>query len=206
MSSVRSELSACEAKRRLNLSGDCQVVGYAGRLAPIKRLDVFLAAAKEISRRRPETQFVIVGEGIEDLRLRQIAAASGLSSRVLFLGHRDDIYDVLRAFDIFVLCSDHEGLPMVLLEALYLGVPVVARRVGGIPEVLQDEVSGLLVDSADPRILAEACLRILNDSGLRTRLAEAGCSRMASAFSAEQTADRVSDLYLSLCKPGRETR
>jgi len=112
----------------------------------------------------------------------------------------------LRAFDIFVLCSDHEGLPMVLLEALYLGIAVVARRVGGIPEVLEDRVSGLLVDSADPRMLAEACLRILKDSELRTRLAEAGCSRMASAFSAEQTADRVSVLYLSLCKPGRETR
>ncbi|MGH9447951.1 MAG: glycosyltransferase, partial [Terriglobia bacterium] len=153
LSAVGSSLSPAEAKRRLNIPAASLVLGYAGRLAPIKRLDTFVAAAKEIASRIPETTFVIAGDGSEKERLQHAVVNAGVEDRFIFLGHRDDIYDVLRAFDIFVLCSGHEGLPIVLLEALHLGVPVVARRVGGIPEVVQHAVSGLLVDSADPRAL-----------------------------------------------------
>jgi glycosyltransferase involved in cell wall biosynthesis len=192
---VHSHLSPPEAKRRLNIPENCLVLGYAGRLVPIKRLDIFLAAAKEIERRIPDARFIVVGDGSERLRLEEMARALGLQRRVLFLGHRDDIYDVLRVLDVFVLCSDHEGLPMVLLEALHMGIAVVARRVGGIPEVIQDGVHGLLVDSADPRALADACVRLLEDSNLRRRLARGGQSRVAERFSVERTAAGVADLY-----------
>jgi L-malate glycosyltransferase len=198
---VRSDLSVLEAKRRLNIPDRCPVLGYAGRLAPVKRLDIFLAAAKEIARQIPDPRFVMVGHGSERPRLEGLTRALGLQHRVLFLGHRDDIYDVLRALDVFVLCSDHEGLPMVLLEALNLGIAVVARRVGGIPEVIQDGVSGLLVDSPDPHALAGACVRLLEDSTLTRRLAAGGQSRVAERFSAERTAADVADLYRSMCAP-----
>ncbi len=201
---VRSDLSALEAKRRLNIPDSCPVLGYAGRLAPIKRLDIFLAAAKEVARRIPDSRFVIVGDGSERPRLEQMARALGLQDRVMFLGHRDDIYDVLRALDVFVLCSDHEGLPMVLLEALHMGIPVVARCAGGIPEAVQDAVNCLLVDSADPNVLANACVLLLEDSNLRRRLAQGGQSRVAERFSAERAAADVADLYISMCGCGGE--
>jgi glycosyltransferase involved in cell wall biosynthesis len=142
-----------------------------------------------------------VGDGSERPRLEKMAAGLGLQDRVLFLGHRDDIYDVLRALDVFVMCSDHEGLPMALLEALHLQIAVVARRVGGVAEVIQDGMSGLLVDSAEPRALADACVRLLEDSNLRRRLAWSGQSRVAERFSAERTAADVADLYRSMCAP-----
>lgn len=199
---VRSDLSALEAKRRLNIPDHCPVLGYAGRLVPIKRLDLFLAAAKEMAGRTPDARFVVVGDGGERPRLEERAQALGLEHRVLFLGHRDDIYDVLRALDVFVLCSDHEGLPMVLLEALHMGVAVVARQVGGIPEVIEDGVSGSLVPSADPLALADACVRLLEDNNLRRRLVQGGQSRVAERFSAERTAADVADLYSRCVRPG----
>jgi glycosyltransferase involved in cell wall biosynthesis len=198
LSSVGSELSPAEAKKRLGIDGDCPVLGYAGRLEPIKRLDIFLAAAAQIAGRVPESRFVIAGEGSEGPRLRNQVSTQGLQGRVLFLGHRSDIHNVLRAFDIFVLTSDHEGLPMVLLEALYLGVPVVARAVGGIPEVIENGLSGILLDSPEPRLLADACERLLRDVTLRARLSRAGIERVADHFSVTETARQVGDLYLSL--------
>jgi glycosyltransferase involved in cell wall biosynthesis len=204
LSSVSSTLTPAEAKARLSLPGGCRVIGYAGRLVPVKRLDIFLAAAEEIAGQAPESRFLVAGEGSEEIRLRQIVGARGLESRVLFLGHRDDIYDVLRALDVFLFCSDHEGLPIVLLEALHLGVPVVARRVGGIPEVVQHGVSGLLVDAADPQRLAHASLRILNDRELNASIVEGGRKRVAEVFSAERTADRVADLYLGMSRAERQ--
>jgi len=194
-SAVSSRLSVPEAKTRLGIPPENPVLGYAGRLAPIKRLDILVAAAGEIRSRFPEARFVIAGDGSEKLALRQAVQALGLEDRFLFLGHRDDIYDVLRAFDLFVLTSDHEGLPIVLLEALHLRVPVVARRVGGIPEVVRHGVSGLLVDSPDPRALAEACIKLLRDEDLRSSLGSAGVLRVAALFSADQTAALTAQLY-----------
>ena len=127
-----------------------------------------------------------------------MAQSLGISECVLFLGHRDDIYDVLRAFDLLVLSSDHEGLPMVLLEAQCLGIVVVARAVGGIPDVIQDGVNGLLVDSNDPRSLAQACLRALSDRARSERLAEAGVLSVTNNFAAATTAQQVARLYSSL--------
>ena len=86
-------------------------------------------ATKQIGNALPNTRFVIAGDGTEASRLRDLAANLGVERVASVLGYRDDIYDVIRAMDIFVFCSDHEGLPMALLEALYLGVPVVARPV-----------------------------------------------------------------------------
>ena len=193
-----SSLSLLDAKKRLGLPQDCWVIGSAGRLEPIKRLDIFLSAASQIAARLPNTRFVVVGDGSQEAPLRELAKTKGLQERALFLGHRTDIYDVLRAFDILVSCSDHEGLPTVLLESLCLGVPVVARSVGGIPEVIQDGVTGVLVDTGDPSALAEACVGILTDGVRRQRLASAGISWVAGKFAAEQTAAKVAKLYCSL--------
>lgn len=196
--SVRSCLSAAEAKMRLGIPSDHQVLGVAGRLEPIKRLDIFLRAAAKVRAIRANTKFVIAGQGREANNLKLLAESLGIGEHVLFLGHRDDIYDVLRAFDVLVMCSDHEGLPMVLLEALALGLVVVAREVGGIPEVIQDGENGILVKSDDPSALAAACLEVLADAERRRRLADLGPKLVAKRFSAEHMAAQVAQLYRSL--------
>lgn len=195
---VRSKMGHLEAKRCLGIPDHCWAIGTAGRLEPVKRLDIFLASAEHVATRLPNTRFIIAGSGSEESRLRTLAHASGLGDRVLFLGDRQDIYDVLRALDIFLLCSDHEGLPMILLEALALGAAVVARSVGGIHEVIQDGVNGILVQSDEPSTLAQACLNILADQARRQRLAVAGANLVASKFTVERTAKELAKLYCSL--------
>jgi len=196
---VRSTLTSNDAKKRLGIPGDTRVVGTVGRLDPIKRLDIFLAAAHAMSKQVPNVRFVILGEGSEEHRLREQARALRLQNSVFFLGQRQDVYDVVRAFDLFVLCSDHEGLPMALLEALALAVPVVACRTGGISEVIEDGVNGVLLATGDPSALAEACLHLLADRCRRAGLAAAGMRRVAEAFSAREAAAQVARVYVSLC-------
>lgn len=197
---VGSTLTPQQARQRLGLPADCRVVGTAGRLEPIKRLDVFLEAARGMIAQDAGLRFLIAGEGSQAHPLRQRTRQLGLSEHVLFTGHRADIYDVLRAMDVFVLCSDHEGLPMVLLEAMALGVPVVVRPVGGMAEVVEDGVSGLWVLSPQPDELAAGCMRLLRDPELCERLRAAAIARVHERFSADSTAREVAELYRSLCR------
>jgi glycosyltransferase involved in cell wall biosynthesis len=198
LESASSKWTPPEAKEKLGIPGNCRVIGTAGRLEPVKRLDLFLEMAAVLSRSRPDARFVICGDGRQAAKLRALAQTLGIPDRVLFLGHRNDVLDVLRALDIMVLSSDHEGLPIVLLEAMALGVVVVARAVGGIPEVIRDGVNGVLVDSGDPAALADACSQILGNIAASQEMAEAARTLVASEFSAEHNAAQVRLLYNSL--------
>ncbi len=199
---VFSALTPQQARQRLGLPADCRVVGTAGRLEPVKRLDLLLEAARRMVAQDARMRFLIAGGGSQARPLRERAHQLGLSEHVLFTGHRADIHDVLRAMDVFVLCSEHEGLPMVLLEAMALGVPVVARSVGGIGEVVEDGVSGICVPTNQPDELAAGCLQVLQDSALRERLRAAATARVRAHFSADNTAQEVATLYRSLCPTG----
>lgn len=198
---VRSHLSVAEARQRLGIAPGACVLGAASRLEPVKRLDIFLQAAHQISHHYPQARFVIAGEGKEEVRLRGLARQLGIQEQVLFLGHRDDVFDVLRAFDILVISSDHEGLPMVVLEAMALGLVVVARDVGGMAEVLTDGVTGILVPSDSCGPLAAACLKAFADEGWRQRMGMAAQKLVAQKFSAERTGAQVAQLYRALVGP-----
>ena len=198
---VRPTVDRAQARKALGLDPQDVVFGTAGRLEPVKRLDFFLNTARHILEKDGRARFAVAGEGTELERLRALARSLGIEQKVSFLGHRADIYNVLVAFDVLLLTSDHEGLPMVLLEALCLGVNVVSRRVGGIPEVIADGKQGLLLDSSDPAEMAARCLSLLADPALRARMAEAGRRRVLESFSMESTAARVAELYLSLFRP-----
>lgn len=197
---AQSSLSAVEARQGLGIPEDSFVFGTAGRLEPIKRLDIFLKAAKQISVQHPGAQFILAGDGRERSNLTELTRTLGIEDRVHFLGHRDDIFDVLRALDVLVICSDHEGLPMILLEAMCMRLPVVARRVGGIPEVIEDRITGVLVESDSPSDLATACLATVEDGTCRQRLVEAARNLVIRDFSAERAGAQVADLYRSLVK------
>lgn len=195
---VRSRLTTTEAKVRLRIFPSCPVVGVVGRLEPVKRIDIFLKTARQVMAKLPESKFIIAGSGSLDSHLRDMAGDLGLNNHAMFLGHRDDIYDVLRAMDLLVLPSDHEGLPTSLLEAMFLQVPVLARPVGGIPEVIEDGVTGFLMNSGDPATLAEACLFLLAHDHLRVQVAVEGALAVKSKFSIEATAREMAALYRRL--------
>jgi len=142
----------------------------------------------------------VAGDGSLRESLISSARQANLEGNVFFLGHREDIHDVLRALDVLVMCSDHEGLPMVLLEAMWLGVPVVGRAVGGIREVLEDGRNGLSVPSANPEDLAQACLRLLGDRLLADRLCRSAAQAVQQEFSVERNAGAILRLYNSLCE------
>jgi glycosyltransferase involved in cell wall biosynthesis len=198
LGAVCSKLSHTEAKRQLGIAEDAPVIGIAARLELVKRIDLFLRAAKEIARQFPNARFVIVGRGSCEPRLRQVVSAAGLQDSVLFLGHRDDVYDALAAFDVLLVTSDHEGLPMVVLEAMAMSIPVVSRDVGGIPELIEHGVTGLLVPSADEYALASTCTSVLRDGALRQRLTRTARELVHVNYSAERNAADVVKLYRSL--------
>jgi L-malate glycosyltransferase len=203
LEAVHSQLSPQAARERLSLPQDSFVVGMVGRLQPVKRPDLFLRTAQELVMRSRDTVFVMAGEGPEEIRLRKLAAHPSLRGRVLFLGHRDDAYDVLRALDILLITSDQEGIPMVLLEAMALGTPVVARKVGGIGEVIQDGTSGMLVSTDDPTELAQACLKVSRDSALRANLVRAARAVVTRKYGVSRLARETRAVYLSLTSPNR---
>lgn len=146
------------------------VVGMVGRLSHEKGADVFLQAAAELLKSRPTTKFVLVGEGPEEQKTRENARSLGIESSVVFAGFRDDVSAVLAAIDIVVIPSRTEGLPLILLEAMSSGKPVVATNTGGIPDVLQEGVNGRLLPAADPLAFARAIAELLDDPSARHRM------------------------------------
>jgi len=197
MEAIQSKLTGQEAKLRLGISPEHSVVGIVGRLEPVKRVDLFLEVARCLSRNLPSACFVIVGAGREEAALRSSLRGSELEKQVHFLGQRVDVHDVMRALDLLLITSDHEGLPTVLLEAMALGIPVVARNVGGIGEVICDNVSGRLVNTADAGVIAQAAVPLLIEGDLRNRLIGNGLTTVQE-FSATQNASSYMDIYHSL--------
>jgi L-malate glycosyltransferase len=143
-----------------------------------------LDAIARVRSRNPNAKFVLVGDGEERFKIEEAAEDLGVRDTVLFLGQRADIPELLACCDVFVLPSRAEGLPNSLLEAMAAGLPVIATAVGGVPEVIENGVSGLLVPPGDSASLADAVLRVLHDANFADQLARAGreCARVRFAF------------------------
>lgn len=146
-------------------------VGTVGRLVTVKNHKCLLDAFKITCERIDPARLIIVGDGPLAGPLAEHAAKLGMTDKVVFAGFRPDVSDCLSSLDVFVLSSFHEGIPMSLLEAMSMDIPVVCTRVGGIPEVITDQYNGLLADSNDAMSLAAAMTRIASDRGLAQRLA-----------------------------------
>lgn len=184
-------------RRRLGL-GEVPLVGIVARLDRLKGHELFLDAAAHVARARPDVRFPVVGgELLEADRgygdaLRERAAATGLGGAVLFTGHQRDPIPWLDALDVVVIASSSEAGPLVLGEAMALGRPAVATRTPGAGDTIEHGRTGLLVPHGDPRALADAILRVLEDAGLAAALggaaragADAFCERrMAQRFAA----------------------
>lgn len=182
-------------RSELGIAGNEKVIGTVGRLVPIKDHRMLLEGARIILEREPLTRFVIVGDGPDMDSLKNLACDLGITSRVCFPGFRDDAADFLGLFDIFCMTSLHEGIPMALLEAMSLGLPIVATQVGGMKEVIHDNESGLLVSSRNARSFADACLRVLRNETTRERISRNAMLRVREGFLLDRTVKLTQDIY-----------
>jgi glycosyltransferase involved in cell wall biosynthesis len=170
-----------------------QVVAAAGRLSPEKGFDHLIEAARLLAREPAETGFILFGDGPLREPLRAQVAAAGLEGQLVLAGFRDDLDRLLPFVDLLVLSSLTEGLPNVILEAMAAAVPVVATAVGGVPELVEDGVTGYLVPPAEPRALADRIGGLLRRQ--RQDFGQAGRCRVAQRFTFDVQARAYLDLF-----------
>ena len=172
-------------------------VGLVGRLAPVKRVDLFIDTARYIATHYPDKdiKFMIYGAGPLLESMKKYGASLVDSGRLSFMGHCDTIQQELRKLDALMITSDHEGLPMVLLEAMCLGTVVISHNIGAIPGVLNNGECGLLVCGQHIEPFAEAVLSIHANEALRNNLANKALERVRQQYSASQNASRIMQLY-----------
>ena len=183
------------ARRRLGIAPDALVIGCVGRLVPLKNHAALIQAMPALIQAHPTLQVVIVGYGPEHEALLSQAKRLGVLPHLLITGQRQDVADLLPGFDIFALPSRTEGLSIALLEACATGLPVVATRVGGNPEIIHHEETGLLVPSDDIPSLTAALMHLLNSAGARETLGAAARTWVSQHASIDATFAAHNELY-----------
>lgn len=178
-------------ERVASRSGPPSTIGTVGRIVPEKGHEVLVRALCEL----PGVRAIIVGDGPSTDDVQQLARRLGVSDRLELRGWSSEPETQLATFDVFVLPSFEEGMPLVVLKAMFSGVPVVATRVGSVGEMIEDEVSGLLVPPGDAAALAAAVRRLLDDGELARRFARAAREAACASFTARAMADRYAALY-----------
>ena len=153
--------SPTRVRDEFGISAQAPVIGIVGRMAPVKNIRMFLEAATRVVRTQPDARFLLVGDGELRAELESYAGALGLGAAAMFTGWRRDLNDIYAALDVAVCCSFHEGVPAALIEACGASRPVVGTNVGGIPDVVEDGITGYLVPSGDADALAVAILKVL---------------------------------------------
>jgi glycosyltransferase involved in cell wall biosynthesis len=197
-------ISPEKMKASLGIPSSHRVVGNVAHIRPEKGQEYLLHAARRVIEQRPEVTFVIVGRekmAGEISRLKKMSSELGIDKNVIFTGFREDIYDLMGIFDLFILSSLFEGLPIALLEAMSLGKPVVATAVGGIPEVIEDGVNGFLVPAKAPQLLAEKIVQLLKEDDLRTSFSQNAIRTIREHFSLKEMVRKVEEIYLNIMVP-----
>jgi glycosyltransferase involved in cell wall biosynthesis len=196
LAQVRSvQVDPAVKRKELGLPPEGPIIGTVGRLVPIKGHTWLLRAVPRVLSEFPQVRVVLIGDGPMQDELKELAAELGISPHVVFLGTRPDIPECLAALDLFVLPSLNEGMGRVLLEAMAVGCPVVATRVGGIPDIVADGTTGLLVPPRDDRALAEAILILLQDPSRRAAYGEAARRHVDGRFEVETMVRKIERLY-----------
>jgi L-malate glycosyltransferase len=171
------------------------VVGNVAALAPHKGQRYLIEAAHQVVQQLPDARFVILGEGDLRQHLEKLVHEHHLQKHVLLPGFRTDVLGCIKGFDLFAMSSVTEGLGTSLLDAMACARPIVATTAGGIPEIVEDNVNGLLVPPRDQTALANAIVRALNDAGLRRRMGEAGLARVHARFTVEKMVAETAAVY-----------
>lgn len=183
-------------KTELGIKGNGPVIGLGVRLSLQKGITYLLQAMPEITKRFPDVTLVIAGEGNCEEDLRREASEIGIGGNTVFVGARLDMHEVLKVLDLYVLPSLWEGLPMVLLEAMAAGCPIVATNVGGNRTVISDGENGSLVETRNTKALAEEIIRLLGNEQLRSQYAKNGLKTFNDRFTSDVMTAQYEKLYL----------
>ena len=198
--------TGADVRAELGIPADSQVIGTVAVLRKEKAHEVLLDAAERLVDEFPRLRVLIAGTGPEEERLRALVRARALESRVLLLGFRRDVPDVLAALDVLVLSSDREGSPLAVMEAMAAGKPTVATRVGGVPDLLEDGEHGVLIPPRNPAALADALRPLLRDPRRAQALGRRARERQRRDFDIAATSRRIEDIYESLLDGKRLVR
>jgi glycosyltransferase involved in cell wall biosynthesis len=193
-----SEDGRTEARRLMGIPPERFVVGWIGRMTGVKRLDDVLLGFKRLCEHDVDACLCLVGDGPDREQVERQAHRLGIMRRSLFLGYQEDVAGYYAAFDAFVLPSGNEGTPVTTIEALAGGRPVVATRVGGVPDVVRDGRDGFLVDPGSVDDLADRLARLARDPDLRRRMGESGRERVLERYSVRRLLDDVDIFYRRL--------
>jgi glycosyltransferase involved in cell wall biosynthesis len=185
-------------RRYLGISGDRFAVGWIGRMTAVKRTDDILVAFKRLRDSGVDAVLCLVGDGPDRPQLEQRAHELGVIRDTVFLGYQEDVAPFYSAFDALILPSSNEGTPVSAIEALAAGRPVVATRVGGVPDVVRDGEDGFLVDAGDTDELADRLEQLARDPALRERMGKQGRERVLPRYAVDRLVQDVDELYRSL--------
>jgi glycosyltransferase involved in cell wall biosynthesis len=191
------ETDPTDIRAELGLTPDAHIIGVAASLRVEKALEVMISATGQLVQTFPDVHLVIAGDGPQREALEAQTASAGLTGHVHFLGERRDVTSILNTVNVGALSSDWEGMPLFVLECMATGTPVVATNVGGLPEMVENDRTGLLVPPRDPAALAQAIGALLADPERGRRLAQAAHERMDD-FTIDTVAHRFADLYEQL--------
>lgn len=180
------------------------LVGLISYLRTYKGHEYFIEAARQILAKRDDVTFIIVGEGPEEQPIRRLIEEHGLTAEIRMLGFRDDLLNVFRSLDVFVIPSvEGDTIPQVLMQALAMGLSVVSTTVGSIPDVVIEGETGFVVPPRDAHALADRVLPLLDDAGLRARMGANGRALVERSYSIDKMLDRMEAVYQNLVRARR---
>lgn len=185
-------------RQGFNVGDDEYVVGVVGRIDPVKNYAAVIEAFHIVSSKYKNIKMIIVGEGPDFKDIEAKIEGMGLSGSILMLGSRDDVYNLLQCFDVFIQPSFYEGLSNTILEAMATGLPVIASRVGGNPDVIKEDENGLLFSPGDVDGLANAIEKMYLNKELRENMASANKAKIVNEFSLEKMVAQYERYYQKL--------
>lgn len=196
-----SEIDGGRIRLEFKLGKDTMLIGTIGHFAPLKGYEQLLEAMEKVVGEGFNVKLALVGDSIYPhsntykQKILSLVNSMGLRDRVIFTGFRDDIPELLASFDLFVLPSRSEGFGRVNLEAMAMGKPVISTNVGGIPEVVVDGVTGILVPPGDPNALSRALMKLLDDPNQRESMGREGRKRVKERFHLQGSVQRIQEIY-----------
>lgn len=184
-----------DIRKELKIPNGTIIIGITCVFRKQKRLDIWLDIAKTIHKNHPETFFIIVGDGILKKEIHQKALSLDMQDYLHFAGLQSETRPYLQAIDIFMMCSEFEGLPIALLEAMSMGCMPACTAAGGIPELVKDKVNGILVPDTDPMQLAERISRQLKEPDQISRMATAARETVIQSFGMQRMVNELENIY-----------
>lgn len=196
----RTKTTRAEKRIELGLDKDDFVCATVGRLVPVKGHQYLIEAIKKVVNKIPSAKFLFIGDGELMPDLLTQTKSLGLRKNIFFLGARSDIAEILNCIDIFLLPSLNEGFGIVLVEAMAMKKPVIATNVGGVPEIVVNETTGILLPPKDPEVFSSAIIRLYDTPEISLKMGLAGYNRARRLFDITTTVTEFESLYCDLIK------